>query len=210
MTKKLLITLLILTILGCKTEKPVVIVVEKETQYTLMHDIKVKKSELDVSDKDFAWILMNINRLIDDLTHDEGIIHKVYLDSLGYKTLGIGHLITENDPQWIQNLKVGDPVPEAIIYSYFLKDVSKAIKNAHDIFGVEDWEKLPPAAQEVFINMTFNLGKGGFSKFRNTIKNAKKHDWEKVAEGMSKSLWARQVKSRAKRLIARIEGLGNG
>lgn len=153
------------------------------------------------------WILMNIHRLIDDLTFDEGIMHEVYLDSLGFKTLGIGHLISKKDPQWIQDLKVGDKVPEAITYSYFLKDLSEALADAHDVIGPEYWRSLPADAKEVFANMAFNLGKSGLSSFRNTLRHARNHDWEKTAAGMKKSLWARQVKSRATRLIARIEGL---
>ena len=45
---------------------------------------------------------MNIEKLRKELTVDEGCIDKIYLDHLGYPTLGIGHLITkERKNKWV-------------------------------------------------------------------------------------------------------------
>lgn len=40
---------------------------------------------------------MNIEQLRRELKLDEGCINEIYLDHLGYHTLGIGHLITDKD-----------------------------------------------------------------------------------------------------------------
>ena len=47
---------------------------------------------------------MNIDLLREQLEIDEGIKHEIYLDHLGYPTFGIGHLVTESDPEQGQSL----------------------------------------------------------------------------------------------------------
>jgi GH24 family phage-related lysozyme (muramidase) len=42
---------------------------------------------------------MNVKQLRLDLERDEGCVYAVYLDHLGYPTFGIGHLVTEADPE---------------------------------------------------------------------------------------------------------------
>ena len=42
---------------------------------------------------------MNIDVLRKQLEIDEGVVHEIYLDHLGLPTFGIGHLVTESDPE---------------------------------------------------------------------------------------------------------------
>ncbi len=42
---------------------------------------------------------MDIQKLREQLEIDEGVVHEIYNDHLGYPTFGIGHLITEDDPE---------------------------------------------------------------------------------------------------------------
>ena len=42
---------------------------------------------------------MNREQVQKQLAIDEGIVNEVYLDHLGYATFGIGHLITDKDPE---------------------------------------------------------------------------------------------------------------
>ena len=42
---------------------------------------------------------MNLDTLRKQLEIDEGIKHDIYLDHLGLPTFGIGHLITNADPE---------------------------------------------------------------------------------------------------------------
>jgi len=50
--------------------------------------------------------------------------------------------------------------------------------------------------------MVFNLGPGGFGKFKKAIAAMKKEEWEEAANEMLDSRWARQVGNRAKELAA--------
>ena len=52
----------------------------------------------------------------------------------------------------------------------------------------------------VVVNMLFNLGWGGYSKFRNMINALNDHDYETASAEMLDSRWARQVGGRAKEL----------
>ena len=49
-------------------------------------------------------------RVIEHLKRDEGVVCEIYLDHLGYKTCGIGHLVLDTDPE--HDLDVGDKVSE--------------------------------------------------------------------------------------------------
>ena len=40
---------------------------------------------------------MNKDQLMKELIADEGFEYEIYLDHLGYPTLGVGHLIIEKD-----------------------------------------------------------------------------------------------------------------
>lgn len=149
---------------------------------------------------------MNISRLIKQLEIDEGKRHSVYKDSLGYRTVGIGHLIKDSDPDWIKNLGDGERITDGQMYEIFFDDLSTAIKDAGLIFGPA-WNEFPDIAQEVFVNMTFNLGRSRFLKFERTIRFALDKNWSMVAREMMDSRWAEQVGKRASRLSSNIKAL---
>ena len=150
---------------------------------------------------------MNISRLIKQLEKDEGIRNKVYLDSLGYKTVGVGHLIKEDDPEYLRNLEVGDKITGDMMSELLFSDVAKAIQDAVIIFWKE-WESLPSEVQEIVVNMLFNLGRTRFLKFKKMIAAIYAKDWKKASEEMLDSRWATQVGSRAKRLSSRMASVG--
>ena len=55
---------------------------------------------------------MNIEQLREELKVDEGVKYEIYLDHLGLPTCGIGHLITDQDPE--HGLEVGTKVDESV------------------------------------------------------------------------------------------------
>ena len=62
-------------------------------------------------------LIVNIEALRDQLKIDEGIVYEIYNDHLGYPTFGIGHLITESDPE--NGEPVGTSVSEERCYDAF-------------------------------------------------------------------------------------------
>ena len=139
---------------------------------------------------------MNIEALREQLKVDEGVKYEIYKDHLGYPTFGIGHLITENDPE--HGEPDGTEISEHGVNEVFETDVAKFVSEAKILFP--DLDDLPEVAQQVIVNMAFNMGRPRLSKFKNFIAGVNDRDWVRAAEEMMDSRWADQVGARAVRL----------
>lgn len=133
---------------------------------------------------------------------DEGKKLKAYHDTEGLLTVGIGHLIKKTDPPAIRDLKLGDSITEDQCRELLNNDLAIAISDFRVIFN--NWETLPAEAQEILINMLFNLGRDRFMKFKKLIAAVYEHNWSEAALQMEDSRWYRQVGDRSKRLVARM------
>jgi len=143
---------------------------------------------------------MNIEALREQLKVDEGVKYEIYKDHLGYPTFGIGHLITENDPE--HGKPDGTEISEDRVNEIFETDVAKFVSEAKILFP--DLDDLPDVAQQVIVNMAFNMGRPRLSKFKNFIAGVNDRDWTRAAEEMMDSRWATQVGDRAIRLRNQI------
>ena len=143
---------------------------------------------------------MNIEALREQLKIDEGVKYEIYKDHLGYPTFGIGHLITENDPE--HGEPNGTEISEDRVNEIFETDVAKFVSEAKILFP--DLDDLPDVAQQVIVNMAFNMGRPRLSKFKNFIAGVNDRDWTRAAEEMMDSRWATQVGDRAIRLRNQI------
>ena len=139
---------------------------------------------------------MNIEALREQLKIDEGVKYEIYKDHLGYPTFGIGHLITENDPE--HGEPDGKGISEDRVNEVFATDVAKFVSESKILFP--DLDELPDVAQQVIVNMAFNMGRPRLSKFKNFIAGVNDRDWVRAAEEMMDSRWADQVGARATRL----------
>ncbi len=143
---------------------------------------------------------MNIEALREQLKIDEGVKYEIYKDHLGYPTFGIGHLITENDPE--HGEPDGKEISEDRVNEVFATDVAKFVSESKILFP--DLDELPDVAQQVIVNMAFNMGRPRLSKFKNFIAGVNDRDWTRAAEEMMDSRWATQVGDRAIRLRNQI------
>ena len=146
---------------------------------------------------------MNIQRLREQLIIDEGVKYEVYNDHLGYPTFGIGHLITETDEEYGKS--VGTLVSKERVNEVFDRDVAIYISEAKKVFP--NLEQLPEEAQQVIVNMTFNMGAPRLAKFKKFIAGVNAGDWNTAAIEMMDSRWAKQVGNRAVRLRDRIKSI---
>ena len=128
---------------------------------------------------------MNIEALREQLKIDEGVKYEIYKDHLGYPTFGIGHLITENDPE--HGKPDGTKISEDRVNEIFETDVAKFVSEAKILFP--DLDDLPDVAQQVIVNMEFNMGRPRLSKFKNFIAGVNDRDWTRAAEEMMDSRW---------------------
>ena len=65
----------------------------------------------------------------------------------------------------------------------------------------------PDAAQQVLVNMMFNMGRTRLGKFKNFRAALEDHDWKRAGVEGRDSLWYKQVTNRAERLMVRLESI---
>ena len=145
---------------------------------------------------------MNLVKLQEEISKDEGIKFETYRCSLGHLTGGIGHLITEWDEE-IYSGPVGTAIPTEQVNDWFAKDIETTIKDCNLLFS--QFNNLPDDIQHVLANMCFQLGRPRLSKFKNMIAAVEDLDWERMADEMENSRWFKQTPNRAKRLIAIVD-----
>lgn len=142
-------------------------------------------------------------QLIAELKRDEGLRLKAYPDPLSPRaktgkgsgdpwTIGYGH----TGPEVVEGLTWTDVQAEAALIADAEKHNAELLKACPWVVG------LDPVRQRVVCNMAFNLGIRNLLGFKNTLAAMKRGDWDAAAGGMANSLWARQTKSRADRLVA--------
>jgi len=146
---------------------------------------------------------MNIEQLREQLEVDEGCVYEIYNDHLGYATFGIGHLVTESDPEQGQSL--GTAVSSERVAEAFESDIQSVLRDCNVLYS--DFHNLPEEAQQVIANMMFNLGRPRLSKFAGMKRGVDARDWNQAADEMVDSAWYRQVTNRADRLVERIRAL---
>lgn len=146
---------------------------------------------------------MNMDQLRQEIAEDEGIRLDVYLDHLGLPTVGIGHLITEQDAE--HGRPVGTQITPERSRQLFSRDIAVTLEDCRALF--DNWDDLPEECQLICANMAFNLGRSRLSKFVKFRKAVADRDWNEAATQQADSKWARQVPNRAGRLIDRMRAI---
>ena len=146
---------------------------------------------------------MNIEQLRKELERDEGVKYEVYLDHLGYPTLGIGHLITDDDPEC--GASVGTKVDSDRVQEAFEADVETVLSDCERLYV--QFEHLPEEVKLIIANMMFNMGYTRLSKFKGMKRCVDARDWEWAADEMVDSKWYKQVNKRADRLVVRMRSV---
>ena len=148
-------------------------------------------------------LIMNLDTLRKQLEIDQGIKHDIYLDHLGLPTFGIGHLITDADPESGQ--EVGTAISDERVRQAFEADVVSVIEDCNKLYN--DFDELPEEVQQIIANMMFNMGRTRLSKFRGMKRGVDARDWDAAADEMVDSRWYRQVTNRADRLVQRMRSV---
>ena len=149
---------------------------------------------------------MNIDKLRKELERDEGVKYEVYLDHLGHPTFGIGHLITDDDPEC--GAAIGIKVSDDRVKEAFSSDIETVLSDCERLY--EDFGDLPEVAQLIIANMMFNMGYTRLSKFRGMKRGVDARDWTAAAAEMVDSRWYKQVTNRANRLVERMKNVNWG
>ncbi len=138
--------------------------------------------------------------LIEQLKQHEGFEPNYYQCTANKKTIGYGRNV-ENNPFTDAELEILgrdnfdlQQMTEEEAETLVVNDVRK-VEGA--IRPFLPWNELNNARQAVCINMAFNLGVGGFCRFKRMIQALHDAHYEKAASEMLDSKWAQQVHNRA-------------
>lgn len=146
---------------------------------------------------------MNLEKLSAELERDEGVELRLYKDSKGIWTIGVGRNLQDR----------GISREEA---NYLLRNdivTHLELLDRH----LPWWRDLDEVRQRVLANMAFNLGVGPSDEdpngklltFKNTLAAMARGDYAAAADGMAASAWAKQVGPRAVRLVAMMRAGGD-
>ena len=135
---------------------------------------------------------MSFSDLKARIKEHEGFVPKIYKDQLGFKTIGFGHLVLPTD-----KFKEDVTYKKKDLEEVFDSDFNIAKSNANQLI-----EGLPlhHQAKCVIIEMVFQLGIGGVSKFKKMWKALKQNEYHTASEEMLDSKWAKQTPKRAEEL----------
>jgi lysozyme len=146
---------------------------------------------------------MNLTKLEDELTRDEGKRLIAYKDSRGFWTVGVGHLLGSTPRM--------SSVTDAECYAMLDADIAEAVAAVRRVFSPSPgWEDAEDVRMRALVNMTFNRGEEGM-RSSTTITPAIKAamagtgSWTDVATAIAASPWAAQVGARATRLAHMLE-----
>ena len=144
---------------------------------------------------------MNLDNLRAQLALHEGSRLAAYLDSVGILTVGIGHNCQSSPVAGVS--KVGDRITEEQQAELFANDIADVVAEMDRRWPW--WSALDDVRQNVLADMCFNMGAPTLSKFVNTLRAVEEGRYADAAAGMLKSLWAKQVGTRALRLSVMME-----
>jgi len=145
---------------------------------------------------------MDMSRLLESVKKHEGYRNKVYLDTLGKRTVGVGHLCVEDF--WEDDKEY----EEKFLLTILEHDLKTAIKASQRLCS--NGPDIDDLAKEIIIEMVFQLGETGVSKFKNMWKALEQSppEYSAAASEMLDSRWAKQTPNRAQEMSAEMAGLG--
>ena len=131
--------------------------------------------------------------LLESIKHHEGFVEHVYDDSLGIPTIGYGFAI--------KDLVLEEDLCDEILLRK-LRILGRSVMGKFPFF-----DSLPSDCKDVLMEMCYQLGVTGVSKFKKALKAMEDGDWEKAADEMLDSKWAKQTPNRAKEMSDIIRSL---
>jgi len=129
---------------------------------------------------------MNLDLLKEELIRYEGRKKAVYLDSLGLKTAGVGHLMIGAD----RELPVGHTIADSVIDIWFDADILRSTHIARSC--VKNFDQLDDARQRILTQLAFNMG-NRLLGFKKTLALIEQNKFTEAADELQNSKWFTQV-----------------
>jgi len=129
---------------------------------------------------------MDLDALKADLVRDEGLRLRIYTDTVGKVTVGVGHNLTDRG------------ISKAVCDLLLNEDIAEVIAqlNANEPW----WQNLDPVRQRALANLTFNVGIENLLHFhRDTLTLMQGGFWDAAANALAASPY-RKTGARAIRI----------
>ena len=152
--------------------------------------LKLNKLNTPMEKKSIPNELINI---LEDIKKHEGFKSTVYQCTEGYDTIGYGFAI--------KDLVIDEDIANVIL----MKKLHKLLERI--LIAFPWFKNIDDIAKSVVINMCYQLGLSGFSKFKKTIYLLETEQYEEASTEMLDSLWAKQTPARARELSSRIKSI---
>ena len=131
----------------------------------------------------------------------EGFRDTVYSDSLGFATIGYGHLVLPSD-----NFVKGTTYPKEMLEEVFDNDFKIAHDSANELLADIEHNHI---IKGVIIEMCFQLGKPRVMKFKKMWEALKNNDLETASKEMIDSNWHKQTTKRCESLANVMKNASN-
>lgn len=131
----------------------------------------------------------------------EGIKYVSYIDSRGFPTGGIGHLLRTNE---IAQFPVPTPITPQQVDTWFQSDAPISIAGATRLIGTDVWGELSDIRKRACADLCYNLGEAKLAKFKRFIAGMKTGDYNLAGASLRDSLWFTQVGRRGPNIITMI------
>jgi len=122
----------------------------------------------------------------------EGYRDTVYSDSLGFATVGYGHLVLPTD-DFVEGVAYSKEQLETV----FDNDFQIALTSAEELL---EELTVPETVKGIICEMCFQLGKPRIMKFKKMWEGIEEADYNKAADEMIDSAWHSQTTSRCESL----------
>lgn len=133
---------------------------------------------------------MNTYQLAAQLTIDEGKRRRIYADTVGKQTVGVGRNMTDRD--------MSDDEIDLMLKNDIAMVCAQLDKAA------PWWTALTERRKQALANFVFNVGIATALTFKNTLQLLQSGQYTAAADEMMRSKWAGQVGARAQRITTMI------
>lgn len=143
----------------------------------------------------FAASVSAAPNYVGHLKEFEGFHNRVYICSQGFRTVGLG---TNLDARKL-NYKVGQFIDNKTLMNWAVQDIrtNELICRKY----VKDFDKLPDNVRELCLGLAYNVGEGGFIKFKNFRRELGARNYKGAANELQNSKWFKQVKGRGVKYV---------
>ena len=134
-----------------------------------------------------------MNELLNRIKEHEGFRSRVYKCTEGYDTIGYGFAI--------KDLYLSEGISELIL--------KEKVTNLRLRMGkkISWFDEAPREVREVLLEMAYQMGVSGVSKFKKALHAMQMFQWKIAADELLDSRWAKQTPNRAKELSDIIRNL---